>query len=386
MANKRKKSGGTLFRVIIILLLIVLIGGVLVFNFFFKKDGTPSDIFGFYFLRSNETHMMPEIMPGDMVIGRETPVDELEVSDAVICRIRDSITVMRITAVNTDTVPISLTVKYDMATEADAFTISSDSVIARAEYKDPYLGKILDFATGVPGILLAIMIPLAAIIAYQVLKLRSNDDDDDPRERLKADTADLTEMLEENSEDSPMQVTFEKPVTAAYISEKVRPEHKITVDKTGKADLAEVKVRPSAGLSAVNTYQKYNATEKTVRTQTTQPEMPKPTRIDDLLREMKEDIAKPDEKLYKQSSAVIPENIVRVAEEVPKRAGENKEKPYFTAPETPSIPKPVKLSDSVPRGAVVPKENIAPVTRKKASKTLDDLMKIIDAEESKLKK
>jgi hypothetical protein len=381
----KKKNSGTLFRVIIILLLIVLIGGVLVFNFFFKKDGTPSDIFGFYFLRTSETYMMPEIMPGDMVIGRETPIDELTVSDAVICRIRDRITVMRITAVNTDTVPISFTVKYDMATEADALTISSDSVIARAEYKDPNLGKILDFATSVPGILLAIMIPLAAIIAYQVIKLRSNDDDTDSREKLRADTDDLAEMLEENSEDSPMQVSFEKPAVAKYVPEKVRPEHKLTVDKTGKADLAEVKTRSAASISAVNTYQKYNASQSTVRPSSPLPEIPKPTRIDDLLREMKEDIEQPEMKSYKQSSAVIPENIVRVTEEVPKRAGENKEKPYFTAPETPVVT-PKKLPDSVPRGAVVPKENIAPVTRKKASKTLDDLMKIIDAEESKLKK
>jgi hypothetical protein len=100
---------------------------------------------------------------------------------------------------------------------------------------------------------------------------------------------------------------------------------------------------------------------------------------------MKHDIERPDMESYTKTSAVIPEKIVRVAEGVPKRAGEDKEKPYFTAPETP--PKtPHKIPDSVPKGAVVPKENIAPVTRKKASKTLDDLMKIIDAEESKLKK
>jgi signal peptidase len=383
----KKKSGGTFFRIIIILLLIVLIGGVLVFNFFFKKDGTPSDIFGYYFLRTEEVFMVPEIMPGDMVIGKEVTPEELAVDNAVICRIRDQITVMRIIAVNTDTVPISFTVKYDTSqSEADAVTISSDSVIALAEYRDPNLGKILDFATSVPGILLAIMIPLGMIIAYQVVKLRGSDDDDeDPREKLKADTADIAQMLDQNSDSADMQVTFEKTPPREYIPEKVRPEQKLTVDKSGKADLTEVKVRPTAGLSAVNTYQKFNTTEPAVRPVSHSPEMPKPTKIDDLLREMKEDISQTDLKPYKETSAVIPEAIAKVSEEVPKRAGENKEKPYFTAPETP-VRTAEKLPGSVPRGAVIPKENIAPVTRRKASKTLDDLMKIIDAEESKLKK
>jgi hypothetical protein len=381
----KKKSGGTFFRIIIILLLIVLIGGVLVFNFFFKKDGTPSDIFGYYFLRTSEVYMQPEIMPGDMVIGVETPPEELGVQDAVICRIRDRITVMRIIDVHSDTVPISFTVKYDTVSDADALTISSDSIIARAEYRDPNLGEILDFATSVPGILLAIMIPLAAIIAYQVVKLRRADDDEDPREKLKADTADIAQMLEENNVDADMQVTFERPTPREFVPEKVRPEQKLTVDKSGKADLTEVKVRPVAGLSAVNTYQKYNSTEPTVRPSAATPEMPKPTKIDDLLREMKQDISKTDLGVYQETSAVIPEAIAKVSEEVPKRAGENKERPYFTAPETP-VKTVSKLPESVPRGAVVPKENIAPVTRKKASKTLDDLMKIIDAEESKLKK
>jgi hypothetical protein len=174
-------------------------------------------------------------------------------------------------------------------------------------------------------------------------------------------------------------------VVPTYIPEKVKPEQRLTVDKTGKADLAEVKTRQSAGLSAVNTYQKFNTTEPVSRPAEIPHEMPKPTKIDDLLREMKQEIAAPEMSSYSKTSAVIPENIAKVTEEVPKRAGENKERPYFTAPETPA--KPVnKLPDSIPRGAVVPKENIAPVTRRKASKTLDDLMKIIDAEENKLKK
>jgi signal peptidase I len=377
MAYKRK-NGGTVFRIIIILLLILLIGGVLIFNFFFKKDGTPSDFLGIYFLRTNEVYMEPEIMPGDVVMGEEIEPDELKVSDVVICRIRERITVMRIIAVNAESSPVSFTVKYDTATETDALTISSDSVIARATYTVAFLGGILDFATSVPGILIAIMVPLAAIIAYQVIKLRGNDEDD--QTRLKADTADIAMMLEKDYEDLPMQVKFEKP---AYVPEKVRTEHKLTVDKTGKADFAEVNQRSIAGLSAVNTYQKYNATEPVSAPPV--PEMPKPTRIDDLLNEMKHDLDRPALENYTQTSAVIPEKIVRVTQEVPKRSGEDKEKPYFTAPETP--PKtPNKLPESVPRGAVVPKENIAPVTRKKTSKTLDDLMKIIDAEESKLKK
>ena len=61
---------------------------------------------------------------------------------------------------------------------------------------------------------------------------------------------------------------------------------------------------------------------------------------------------------------------------------EKNDKPTVYAGEKPAA----EAVSTIPENAVVPKENIAPVRKKKSSKTLEELMSIIDAEETKLKK
>ncbi|MDR0974107.1 MAG: hypothetical protein LBL80_00195, partial [Ruminococcus sp.] len=166
---KRKKSAGTLVRVLIILVLTVLIGGVLIFNFFFKTDGSPSSVFGIYFLRTNEVYMETEIMPGDMVIAMETDPTEIKPQDAVIAQFDDRITIIRVIEV-TQGEPPTFLVKYDTVDDSKAFNIDADKIIAVAKYKDPFLGQLLGVATSVPGIIIAVIIPLTLIIIYQIAR------------------------------------------------------------------------------------------------------------------------------------------------------------------------------------------------------------------------
>jgi hypothetical protein len=477
--KSRKNTAGTIIRVLIILVLAVLIGGVLLFNFFFKTDGTPSSIFGIYFLRTNEVYMENEIMPGDMIIAVKTDPAELAADDVVICQFRDRITIMRIMAVG-EGEPLTFSVKYDTVPETDAFSIGADNIIARARYKDAVMGKLLDVATSVPGIIVAVIIPLTLIIIYQITRFaggREDTDDEESddgegiiRERstksVSERTADLTEMLSERELDDPaISLTHFKstaPEDEAYT--RTPAERKLAIDERGKAvvqqntERADLYKQPAASPTvsrraefeatrqiALNAYTK-NTPEangvsanvrEDIRTVKTpggvsesvrlvktpggagenvrnsggeavrasdpvvflKPEpvksAPNVTRIGDLVRDTAREDAR--EKLLPKPASVIPESITRLqqtaSQTAPSGFDDSVREYYRKEDDTPSqrfaepaayIP---PLSTPViPEGAAIPKENLAPVRRKKSTHTIDELMKIIDSEAGKITK
>ncbi len=90
-------------------------------------------------------------------------------------------------------------------------------------------------------------------------------------------------------------------------------------------------------------------------------------------------------------SNVIPDSLANIQEEAAAKSGfDESVKNYFEKNDKPIIPAEEKPAaeavSTIPENAVIPKENIAPVRKKKSSKTLEELMSIIDAEETKLKK
>ena len=89
-------------------------------------------------------------------------------------------------------------------------------------------------------------------------------------------------------------------------------------------------------------------------------------------------------------SNIIPDSIAAVQEETsaPKKTGfDDSVKAYFERkPEPAAEIESEKEEVFIPEQAVVPKETIAPPKKKKNNKALAELMSIIDAEETKLKK
>jgi hypothetical protein len=453
--KSRKNTAGTFVRIVIIIVLAVLIGGVLLFNFFFKTDGTPSSIFGIYFLRTNEVYMETEIMPGDMIIAMEAEPSDLNPDDVVICKFRDRITVMRITAVNPG-VPVSFSVKYDTAPETDAFSIGAENIIARAKYKDAVLGKLLDVATSVPGIIVAVIIPLTLIIIYQITRFAGNREDADEDEEYGGEgivrersgktvserTADLTEMLSERELDDPaISLTDFKDIKAELDSLKeAEPQKqtgsvKLAIDERGRAVVqkhdfeatrqiapnAYTKPAPSrtetsdransfartevsAGIAAPSsshtagfsrTYEAAKASDPVVFLKPEPlPQSGSVTRIGDLVRDnetSREDEAV-REMLRPKPASVIPESINRAQQSASKTAPsefEDSVREYYKKEDTRVTPAESfaePAASSIPPGAAVPKENIAPVRRKKSTRTIDELMKIIDSEAGKISK
>lgn len=375
------------------------------FNFFFKKDGTASTIFGYYFLLTNETGMAPEIMPGEVVIGREINHSDLKADDVVIAKISDRITIIRITEVTQGIAGNSFLVKYDAAVSEAPVAISGDSIIAKAEIRSAPLGSVLRFATSVPGILIAVIIPLTIIIIYQIARFAGQSDDDSSgSETKKIDTSDIDDLLKQRDEENPSAAVF-KPNISEFIPPKVPAEKKITVDKSGKADVVEIKKPEISEVrrAAVNTYRKYTPEPAVTRVQpspvnplnNTPPQ--NVTRIEDLVPTMP--VSEAESEIYeipKKYSAVIPGSIAALQTQAsaPLKREIDSPKTYFnvrtadTSSKPANVPEdgPVVPQTAIPKNAVIPKEKIAPAGRKNTGKTIDELMKIIDAESTKLKK
>ena len=88
-------------------------------------------------------------------------------------------------------------------------------------------------------------------------------------------------------------------------------------------------------------------------------------------------------------SNVIPDSIAAVQEEIstPKKSGfDDSVKAYFDRNTTTISEKTTAAESLIPDQAVVPKETIAPPKKKNNNKALAELMSIIDAEETKLKR
>jgi hypothetical protein len=416
--NKNNKAG-IFIRILIILVLTVLIGGVLVFNFFFKTDGTPSSIFGLYFLQTGEVYMETEIMPGDMVIAVKTDPAKIKANDVVICQFDTRITVIRVIGVSegtgADGTP-TFTVKYDTVDESNAFSIGSDKIIAVAKYKDPLLGQLLGVATSVPGIIIAVIIPLTLIIIYQIARFARERDDENAdsnsiseeeiTKRIKERTADLTDIMaerEKRNSNSGMRLSgftaeLDPPVTPPQ-NQPVRnvPERKLAIDERGRAGLEDVTRQIAPGAFRRAEPVMIIKPENKPQNNSDNSESVKKTRIDDLLRENEriDDAAR--EILRPKPVSVIPDEITRLqqpaAKPAPSESGfEESVREYYDRGETSRGAGGAGMGGTggsrgasesfneptVPEGAVTPKEKIAPTRRKRQGGTVDELMKLID--------
>ena len=85
-------------------------------------------------------------------------------------------------------------------------------------------------------------------------------------------------------------------------------------------------------------------------------------------------------------SDVIPQKIAETAANSEIPAAEQAEEVKAYEPKAVREDKIVREAKNIPEQAVIPKEKLAPPKKKNNSKAISELMSIIDAEESKLKK
>ncbi|WP_432649427.1 signal peptidase I [Huintestinicola sp.] len=400
MANKKNKksSAVNIIEGIVIGILILLIAGMLFLYFSFSDNGAAPNIFGYTFYHTNAVKMEPKIPKNTVVIGKTGDLEDIKVGSVVVCKIGEDTVLTRVVQLVSENGQMSYVVKFDTSPANDTFKIPAENIIAKATNQSSIFGSILNFATSTFGIMLVIIIPSFIIIVFQVVRIVNV-----KRTQEEAVSLDeLDEIMINDDEDG--HDFFEEP--ASFSTPEPEPEPApvqersvLSVDKNGKAGLTAVREEGTP----LFTYDGF-AGNKNKRTEAKQgSSVVKPVKAPHndkffseyvsedekapLYESKTEQLAAEEEKSVDFMSNVIPKNIAEAAAKAEIPAEENAPEPVKTyEPKAVREDKIVKEANNIPEQAVVPKEKLAPSKKKNNSKAISELMSIIDAEESKLKK
>lgn len=435
----KKISALAVVEIVLIAVLAVVMIVMLAFNFLFKDSNSVISLLGYSFYNTKAVSMQPKIPQNTLIIAKKSEIPNIDENSVILCNVGEHTTIIRVKEIQHDGDEIFYVVKFDIAEENETFRISSDAVIAKAMQQFDGFGLFIDFATSPVGIIIAVVIPLIFIIAIQVTRILG-------MRRLEEEASsidDIDELINFRDEESPAPVTFTEPKFVEDVTGKIplvsrlgvsepeqpKPEKILAVDGRGRAEYAERLIKQEEhDNSPLFTYDKISRSKEQeskepvlvgAKKELSHDELyiNKPTRIEpqkSATEEFFEKYAADTEEFfdkYKQVdmftseksepviftphlSNIIPESIAAVQEEAdsPKKSGfDESVRAYFEKEEKVFVP---EQSDSVsaeeppaiPENAVLPKETIAPPKKKKSNKAVAELMSIIDAEETKLKK
>lgn len=409
--DKKKVSPLAVAEVIIMVILALMIVAMIACNVMFRGNGAAS-VFGYSFYRTKAVSMVPEIPVNTVIIAKESEIPNIKERSVVLCNIGGNVTLTRVVDIEQENGQLYYIVKFDTSPANETFRLGSEDIIAKAIWQIESLGKVLDFATSVPGIIIAVIIPLAIIVIFQVIRIKNL------RElEREADAFDDVEDIFERGKKEPEPVRAPEPKAAADPSDRlsdieknfgVRPvsqdriqkKQELTVDDRGRADFtapekpAEPAPKQDAPLFTYDRTTGKASAGASAKNGTESGYSPVTTRIQSEKKEFAAAYAGKSEEnvvFTPHLSNIIPDSLVNIQETAPTAAESEPAigaKTYFEKEQPKPAPeeKPAEVTPTIPENAVVPKENIAPVKKKKSSKTLEELMSIIDAEETKLKK
>ncbi|MGN0636877.1 MAG: signal peptidase I [Huintestinicola sp.] len=400
MAKKRNKksSAVNIIEGVVIGILIILIAGMLFLYFSFSDNGAAPNIFGYTFYHTKAVKMEPKIPQNTVVIGKTGDLENIKVGSVVVCKIGEDTVLTRVVQLISENGEMSYVVKFDTAPANDTFKIPAENIIAKATSQSSIFGSVLNFATSTFGIMLVIIIPSFIIIVFQVIRIVNV-------KRTQEEAVSLDELDEiMTNDDEDGHDFFEEP--ASFSTPEPEPEPVpvqektvLSVDKNGKAGLSAVREEGTP----LFTYDGF-AGNKNKRPETKQgSSVVKPVKTPHtdrffseyaseeekapLYENKAEQPAAEEEKSVDFMSGVIPQSIAEAAAKAEIPAEENSPEPVKTyEPKAVREDKIVKEARNIPEQAVIPKEKLAPPKKKNNSKAISELMSIIDAEESKLKK
>ncbi len=410
--SKKKVSAFAVVEIVFIVILVLVMITMLAFNFLFKKNNSAATVFGYSFYNTKAVNMLPDFPENTVVIAKESEIENIIEGSVILCNIGDYTTLIRVTQIQQEADKTYYVVKFDTSSANETFRIESDAVIAKAVWQINGFGKFLDFATSTVGIIIAVVIPLIFIIAIQVARILSIRKLEDEADKLD----DIDDFIQSRNVDKPAPVTFTEPKFVEDVTGKIpvvnrepepKPDKILSVDNRGRAEYTERKqtAENNSPLFSYESLRKPQTTREpavvTAASHTVTEDdvyMNRPTRINPEMTKTNEFFEKYAQKTSDNDSVVftphlsniIPESIAAVQEETsaPKKTGfDDSVKAYFERkPEPAAEIESEKEEVFIPEQAVVPKETIAPPKKKKNNKALAELMSIIDAEETKLKK
>ncbi len=425
---KNAKSGGkkspvTIIEVIVIAVLLVFIVAMIIVCFTFKNKGGTPKVFGTYLYNTKAVNMLPDIPENTLIFAKDKEIPNIKPGSVILCKIDTNTVLIRVRETLEEDGKQFYIVRFDTSPVNETFKISKDDVVAVALKQDSNMGKIIAFATTTSGILLIIIIPCFLIILFQVIRIVNI-------KRLEEQASsidDIDEIIFSRNQEEEMPLKLTKPVFHEDVTTKIPV---LSVDSRGKADYSLHTANSSKNPDPLFTSEKYTNRagnqRENVNVKSVSFERPnnndqagfylnKPTKIadnqpkskvDDFFETYKNGNFTPNQNANKAAekpekvsavftpfiSNVIPDNIANVQEKVAETktaSFDDSVKAFYTKEEASSGQLDIshlKSVDTIPEKAVIPKETIAPPKRKKNSKTLDELMSIIDKEENKLKK
>ncbi len=403
--TKKKISAASVVEIILIAILVLVMLIMLGLNFLFKKDNSAVSFLGYSFYNTKAVTMLPDFPVNTVVIAKASEKANIKENSVVLCNIGENTALIRVVRIEQEDDGTYYVVKYDTAPENDTARVKSDAVIAKAIWQINGLGSFLKFAKSTVGIIIAVIIPLIFIIAIQVARILGI-------RRLEDEAASLDDIdgfIRTRDEEEPAAVTFTEPKFLEDVTGKLpkvghsrdsepKIEKILSFDSRGRAEYTERPADPKPQKQdPLFTYDRLTG----AKAPREEAYMNPPTKIEadnkpDALFEKYAASGKGQPVVFTPHlSNIIPDSIAAVQEEtaaVRKPAPEEGAKTYFEK-DVPPV-QTVLTTDfsqkaekpAIPEKAVLPKETIAPPKKQKNSKALAELMNIIDAEESKLKK
>ena len=145
-----------------------LIIGMSLFVLTLRFLGESPSIFGYSFYYVLTQSMEPEIMAGEMILGKATDPEDLEVGDVITYigqsgSLKDKMITHKIVEINGDEITTQ-----GVANDVAAPPISPDQVLSRYVTKIPYAGMLFSVINSKFGFIFLIVTPLCFLIVNEV--------------------------------------------------------------------------------------------------------------------------------------------------------------------------------------------------------------------------
>lgn len=193
-AAPRKVFGAVGVILCLLIAPILLINIIFIIQSFVNPDEVPH-LLGLTPMVVVTDSMTPTISGGDMVIDRKVPAEDVQVGDIISffdpTRNDQKIVIThRVTEIETRNGELYFWTKGDANNTADGVPVPAGKLVGVYQNTIPYLGSVVLFMRTTPGVILTVVLPILALIAYELLKAKK-------REKEKAEEArKLKEELE----------------------------------------------------------------------------------------------------------------------------------------------------------------------------------------------
>ncbi len=201
----KKRSPVEIIGIVVIFLLLLAIIGTFILYGVFKDTNTAPKMFGYRVYIMNGEGMEPRIPKGSAVFVNEG-TEGLGEGKVVLCSIDGTLAVVGYVSsenvVTADgTTQVRHLVKYDKGAADEVWGIGEDDIIGVAKTYSKGFGGLVNFASSKAGMLLIVIIPCALLMAYELVMLfitrKNKPKNEIPEEAEEDPDAEIARLREE---------------------------------------------------------------------------------------------------------------------------------------------------------------------------------------------